>query len=64
VDGSAGLGRSLIDVAVTYTNTLIVRFEILSAVKISMLAFWIVTPCGLVGTQGLRRSILPPRSNM
>jgi hypothetical protein len=25
------------------------RFNILTAVKISMLVFWVVTPCGLVG---------------
>jgi hypothetical protein len=25
------------------------RFEVLTAVKMSMLLFWIVTPCGLVG---------------
>jgi hypothetical protein len=26
-----------------------VRFEALTAVKMSMLVFWVVTPCGLVG---------------
>jgi hypothetical protein len=25
-----------------------VRFEVLTAVKMSMLVFWVVTPCGLV----------------
>jgi hypothetical protein len=25
------------------------RFEVLSAVKLSMLVFWVVTLCGLVG---------------
>jgi hypothetical protein len=25
------------------------RFEVLIAVKMLMLAFWVVTPCGLVG---------------
>jgi hypothetical protein len=25
------------------------RFEVLTAVKMLMLVFWIVTPCGLVG---------------
>jgi hypothetical protein len=26
------------------------RFEVFTAVKISMLAFWVVTPCGLVSS--------------
>jgi hypothetical protein len=26
------------------------RFETFAAVKMSMLVFWVVTPCGLVGT--------------
>jgi hypothetical protein len=26
-----------------------VRFEVLTAVKMSMLVFWVVTSCGLVG---------------
>jgi hypothetical protein len=25
------------------------RFEVLAAVKVSMLVFWLVAPCGLVG---------------
>jgi hypothetical protein len=25
------------------------RFEVTTAVKMSMLIFWVVTPCGLVG---------------
>jgi hypothetical protein len=25
------------------------RFEVLTAVKMSMLVFWVVMPCGLVG---------------
>jgi hypothetical protein len=27
------------------------RFDVLTAVKISMLVFWVVTPCGLVSTE-------------
>jgi hypothetical protein len=32
-------------------NTLVndVKFEVLTAVKILMLVFWVVRPCGLVG---------------
>jgi hypothetical protein len=26
------------------------RFEVLTAVKISIMVFWVVTPCGLAGT--------------
>jgi hypothetical protein len=33
-----------------HTNiSLIVKFEILTAVKMLMLFFWVVTPCGLLG---------------
>jgi hypothetical protein len=27
----------------------LMRFEVLTAVKMWMLVFWVVTPCGLVG---------------
>jgi hypothetical protein len=27
-----------------------IKFETLAAVKMSMFVFWVVTPCGLVGT--------------
>jgi hypothetical protein len=26
-----------------------VRFEVLTAMKVSMLVFWVVSPCGLIG---------------
>jgi hypothetical protein len=26
-----------------------VRFEVLTAVKMSLLVFWVITPCGLIG---------------
>jgi hypothetical protein len=38
------------------------RFEDVTAVKMSMLIFWAVTPCGLEGTV-FRRNILPPSSD-
>jgi hypothetical protein len=36
------------------------RFEVLTAVKMSVLVFWVVTPCELVGR--FWRNILPPYS--
>jgi hypothetical protein len=30
-------------------ETFLLRFEVFTTVKMSMLVFWIVTPCGLVG---------------
>jgi hypothetical protein len=30
-----------------YSSPSIIRFEVLKAVKMSMLVFWLVTPCGL-----------------
>jgi hypothetical protein len=32
-----------------YTSRISVKFEVLKAVRLSMLVFWVVTPCGLVG---------------
>jgi hypothetical protein len=40
-----------------------VRFDVLTAGKMSVLVFWVVTPCGLVGRY-LRRNILPPSSSL
>jgi hypothetical protein len=40
----------IVDVRLLHMETLLyVRFEVLMAVKMSMLVFWIVTPCELVG---------------
>jgi hypothetical protein len=40
---------------------LLVRFEVLTVVKMSMAAFWVMTPCGLVDRyQPSRRNMLPP----
>jgi hypothetical protein len=37
------------EIFVNFRPSLIMRFEVLTAVKMSMLVFWVVTPCGLVG---------------
>jgi hypothetical protein len=40
-----------------------IRFEVLTAVKMSMLVFWVITPCELEGPT-FRRNILPPSSGL
>jgi hypothetical protein len=41
--------RNTFSILVGKYLVLCVRFEILAAVKISIVVFWVVTPCGLIG---------------
>jgi hypothetical protein len=40
------------------------RYELLTAVRVSMLVFWVVTQYGLSGRQTLRRNIQHPALKM
>jgi hypothetical protein len=35
------------------------RFDVFTVVKMSMLVFWVITPCGLVGSYQIWKNILP-----
>jgi len=38
------------------------RFEVLMAVKIRIVVFWVMAPCGLVVGYQCLRNVLPPSS--
>jgi hypothetical protein len=40
------------------------RFEVIKAVKMSMLYDWVVMPCGLVSNTNVSEEILPPSSGL